>query len=107
MRQMGPDGLYVLGILAVIDGYFNCPAVRVEAKMMSGLVMRESHGLISVFFHLRLMLRSLFHTLLVHGARLHVLCYELQPAEQKKCDHCFHDLRSEERRVGKECRSRW
>jgi len=74
MRQMGPDCLHVLGIFAVVDGYFNSSTVRVQSKMMSGLVVREPHCLITVFFHVGLMLRNLIHMLFVRGARLHVLC---------------------------------
>jgi hypothetical membrane protein len=74
---MGPDCLQILGILIVIDGYFNRPAVRVQAKVMSGLVMGKSHRFITMFFNRGLMLRGLLHVLFVHGARLHVLRRQL------------------------------
>jgi hypothetical protein len=80
VRQMRPDRLHVLGVLAVLDGYFNVPAVRVEAEMMFRLVMRESHHLIAVFFRVGPLLRRL-HMFFVHGAGLHVLRCHLQPAE--------------------------
>ena len=50
-------------------------------KVVSGLVMRKSHRLITVFFHVGLMLRGFFHVLFVQGARLHVLRRQSQPAE--------------------------
>jgi hypothetical protein len=37
VRQMGLDSLHFLGILAVVDGHFNRPAVSVEPEMMRGL----------------------------------------------------------------------
>jgi hypothetical protein len=48
---------------------------------MSGLVVGKPHRLITVLFHVGLMLRGFLHVLFVQGARLHVLCRELQPAE--------------------------
>ena len=42
---------------------------------MSGLVMREAHRLIPVFFNIGLMLRRRFQVFFVHRTRLHVLCF--------------------------------
>jgi hypothetical protein len=43
--------------------------------------MREAHCLIAMFLYIRLMLRSRFHVFFVHGARLHVLCCQLEAAQ--------------------------
>ena len=54
--------------------------------------MGKSHRLITVFFHIGLMPRSLFHMFLVQGARLHVLRCQLQRAQNQKCDDSSHGL---------------
>jgi hypothetical protein len=80
VRQMGPDCLHIVGILAVIDDYFNGSAIRIQPKVMGGLVMRESHRFITMFVHIGLMLRGFFHMLFVRRARPHFLYCQLQGA---------------------------
>src|SRR6266403_1168577 len=90
--RCGPDRLHVLGVFAVIGDHFNSPTVRVQTEMVRGLIMREAHRFIAMFFDIGLMLRIPFHVFLMHGARLHILCCQLQTAEQKNCYQYFHDL---------------
>jgi len=64
--EMGTDCLYDFGILPIIGGHFDGSAVRIQAKMMSCLVMRKSHRFITVFLHIGLMLRTPIRVFLVH-----------------------------------------
>ena len=92
VRQVGSDRRYGLGILAVVGGYFDGSAVRVQTKMVSCLVMRKTHRLITMFLYVSLMLRRVLHVFFGHRAGLHILRRYLQRAGQKKryCD--FHDF---------------
>jgi hypothetical protein len=81
MRQVRPDGLYILGIFFVINGYFDGSAIRIETKMMGRLVMREAHRLVTMLFHIGLVLGSFRHVLFVHRSRMHVLCSQWQASE--------------------------
>jgi len=78
VSEMGTDRLYVFGILAIISGHFNGSAVRIQAKMMSCLLMRKSHRFITVFLHIRLMLRTPIRLFLVHRTMIGVLSSYLE-----------------------------
>src|SRR5215472_8990142 len=80
---MGPNCLVPV-ILGVIGCDLDGAAVCIQSKMMRGLVVGEPHGLIAVFFYIGLMLRSLFHMLLVHRTRVHILRCECDASEQQK-----------------------
>jgi hypothetical protein len=52
--------------------------------MISHLVfVRKSHRLITVFFHICLMVRSLFHMFFVHRTRLHVWAVNCSPPTRR------------------------
>ena len=71
MREVGADGTDAFGIVAIVSNYFNSTSVRVKQKMMGGLIVRESHRLITVLLYIGLML-------FVHGTSLHALSCRLQ-----------------------------
>jgi len=56
MRQVVPYRLDICCIVAVIGGDFNGATIGAQTKVMSRLVMRKSHRLITMFFQLGLMI---------------------------------------------------
>jgi hypothetical protein len=69
MGQMRSNCLNVLGILTIVDCDFNGSPIRQDAKVMCRTIVRKPHCLITVLFHIGLML-------FVHGAGLRVLSYD-------------------------------